>query len=301
MSFPSNTLNMKKITHIQIEPMQRQESIEIVGESFIESPQNTPVKKNRRHTTTTKINMRYNTTLTPSKMFKWQTAMEDASPRSKISGRYFHAICYRANVTRRCRDLRLETMDWKKFHMVVFDDVIVFFTASTFDFDSRLHMATIRTLRRVRIAGKSTTYFGTVKPFVVRFQTSTSRTQFRKVMKGQLEPNRSVNLSTVDTPEPMVTPAVENTSDDDDVFLPEIPKISPPFPTPTPRRRIRSLPENPVRRVRLVSSSKLNFRSLRKFGSKKKNGLKTESVRKGFLETIRQKSRALKKKFSTLN
>ena len=120
-------------------------------------------------------------------------------------------------------------------------------------------------------------------------------------MKGQLEPNRSVNLSTVDTPEPMATPAVENSSDDDDVFLPEIPKIRPPFPTPTPRRRIRSLPENPVRRVRLVSSSKLNFRSLRKFGSKKKNGLKTESVRKGFLETIRQKSKALKKKFSTLN
>lgn len=300
MSFPSNTLNMKKVTHLQMEPMQRQESIEIVGESFIESPQPTPRRNFRKMSTrsTSRINVRYNPTLTPSKMFKWQAMTDETGTRSKISTRYFHAICYRASVTRRCRDLRLETMDWKKFHMVVFDDVIVFFNASSFDFDSRLHMASIRTLRRVRIAGKSTTYFGTVKPFVVRFQTSSSRNQFRKVMKGQLEPNRSVNLSTVDAPVETV-PQPEEISDDD-VFLPVSTTQNHPTPTPVPRRRIRSLPE-PSRRVRLVSSSKLNFRSLRKFTSKKKSGSKMENARKGFLETIRQKSKALKKKFSTLN
>jgi len=306
--FNFSTLPSKVSTTIKLMPdITRRESVEIVGETILKTPE---VKKRRFSTRSkstsngsrSKMMMRYQTTLTPSRAFKWASGPEARKRHEKplpSSGRYFHAICYRASVTRRRRDLRIETMEWTKFHMVVFDDVLVFFSSPNYNFDSRVHLSSVKVLKRVRISGKSTTYFGTIKPFVVRFQTRKERSEFRKIMAGTLEPNNSVNLSSMESDAP---PIVCNLSagssedpDDDDVFLPSESSAESAVQNQTPyRRRVRSVPEENSGRVRHGSRSKMNFRSLRKALNRKGS---SSGDRAGFMETLRQKSRAFKNKF----
>ena len=259
----------------------RRESVEIVAESVL---QQTPSKK-RKFSSRSKSTRMYQSTLTPSRAFKW------SMPVQETSANYFHGLCYKANVTRRRSDLSIETMNWKKYHLVVIDDVVVFFTAPDYEFDSRVHLSAVKMLKRVRISGKSTTYFGTAKPFVVRFQTRSERKEFRTIMSGTIEANSSVNLSSVEMDSPRPISIASSSDDNDDVFLPTMNILEA---GQTPRRRIRSMPEEDSVRLRAGSRSKLTFRSLRSKLTRK-NSIKADQP--SFLDSLRNKSRRFKSKF----
>ena len=280
MFYPTNTLPANTSSVEFPLGFSRRESVEIVGETDILE---TPGPK-RRYSCSTYVRA--------PKPTKWNASKKMSD---KVSGqRYFHGICYRASVNRRRADLTVDTMQWTKLHLVVLDDVIVFFSHPNYDFESRVHFSKVKSIKRVRISGKSTTYFGAIKPFVVRFQTRAERNNFRHVMTGNICPNKSVNLSTVEPPTPIVEPPTQiagSDSEDDDVFLPSTPikTILPTSPKTPARRRIHSDPSQPGSTCE--RKAKVIFRSLRKFA---KNA---HGAERGFLDTLRRKSRALKNKF----
>ena len=101
--------------------VRRRDSVEIVSESDM---------GNFTRPSSFSFRARRKPGLTPSRAFNWHSRQKVAPSKNlpTSSSRYFHAVCYRASVTKQRKDLRLATMQWTKLNIVVFDDVILFFS-----------------------------------------------------------------------------------------------------------------------------------------------------------------------------
>ena len=252
----------------------RRESIEIIDDSILVQ---TP-RVRRSISTAAK-------TLAPSKNFSWNSKVksDQISPQiDLIKKSHFHAICYRSLILERKQQYSdIRKMKWLKMHMVVFDDVIIFFKAENYQFESRLHFSTIKAVKRIKIGGNSTTYFGTTKPFVIRFQKRSDRILFRKIVPKTYEQTKSVNLSQFELED---EDKMNLTIEDDDVF------DSPAAPTvkqTEPRTRLRAT-STPVEHSNILRTQfGHNFKSLRRMG--RSNTLKTEPKKLSFIDSMLKK------------
>ena len=74
----------------------RRESVEIVAETILKTP--TPSRKRkfstRSKSTSSRMPLRYQAGLTPSRAFKWTCVPEASRKEKSPTSRYFHAICF---------------------------------------------------------------------------------------------------------------------------------------------------------------------------------------------------------------
>lgn len=241
----------------------RRESVEIIGESSMESPVNQRSNFRRSHSKNKK--------LTPSKAMKW-------IPEQKSKSRYFHAECFRSFIRRPSKDLELSTLKWVKLHIVIFDKVLVFFSADKYEFESRVQLAAVKSIKRVRIAGKSSTYFGMGKSFVIRFQTRADRINFRNIMGVSIDLNKSMNISKISVLQKESTPITPKTQHRTIIRS---------------RPRARSTPDEHELSGSRFSKITTNFRSFR--FSKKTS---PANIRPTFLDNLKRKTKEFKKKLS---
>ena len=260
---------------------ERRESVEIFDDF--------PVQKRRFSIKSKKM--------TPSSAFSWNRDEKKAtdspnksnsnkpvpSASSEASGEYFHGICYRAPIRCSRSNISNKDLEWSKFHLIVVGDVFLFFSAPKYEFESRINISAVRSLRRVRVLGKSAIYFSTLRPFILRFQTRNERTAFSKIMPSRTNLRvPTVNLSRVEVQEADLNETVE-----EEVFI-----DGPAARTHFVERRGRffSVPdaESPRREVNARAFRSLKKTARRDNDKEKKNGI---------LSSLKKKSAQLRKRF----
>ena len=256
---------------------ERRESVEIFDDF--------PVQKRRFSIKSKKM--------TPSSAFSWNRAekkdtdspKKSCKPVPEATGEYFHGICYRAPIRCSRSNISNKDLEWSKFHLIVVGDVFLFFSAPKYEFESRIHLSTVRSLRRVRVLGKSAIYFSTLRPFILRFQTRNERTAFSKIMPSRTNLRvPTVNLSRVEIQEADLNETVE-----EEVFI-DGPAATTHF--AERRGRFFSVPdaESPARREVTARA----FRSLKKTARRNSND---KEKKNGILSSLKKKSAQLRKRF----
>jgi len=231
--------------------------------------------------------------MTPSSAFSWNRTEKTDSPKkskpvpsTESSEEYFHGICYRAPIRCSKSNISNNDLEWSKFHLIVVGDTFLFFSAPKYEFESRIHIATVRSIRRVRVFGKSALYFSTIRPFILRFQTRNERTAFSKIMPSRTNLRiPTVNLSRVEVQE-----AELNETVDEEVFVDGPAESQEKTHFAERRGRFFSVPEagSPRREVNARA-----FRSLKKTARRDSN----KEKKYGILSSLKKKSAQFRKRF----
>ncbi|CAG5105560.1 Oidioi.mRNA.OKI2018_I69.chr1.g2237.t1.cds [Oikopleura dioica] len=233
--------------------------------------------------------------MSPSNAFSWNRpdkkdteAKIKQSPKTAQVGDYFHGICYRAPIRCSKNEMNDSDLEWSKFHLIVVGDVFLFFSAPKYEFESRIHLSTVRSIRRVRVFGKSAIYFSTIRPFLLRFQTRAERSNFSKIMPSRTNLRiPTVNLSRVEIEEAEKS---FNETLDDEVFI-DGPELEEKSDMDGRRGRFFSVPEAETKR----EVDARVFRSLKK--SARKSTSKDAKKKHGILTSLKKKSAQLKRRF----
>ena len=284
----------------------RRDSVEIIGEDMM-----TPLAVRRQRISSTPsqaVLTKFKRPVYKEKRSKSsRTIMTSANqkPASSLMG-----ITHRACVNRlRKEDIQVEELEWEKFHIAIFESILVFFEGTDCRFESRIEIKNIKSIKRIRInkkVGLMLVLQNKPVSMILRFRNreirqlwyQNLRNKTSKGIRASCRSEKSFNLTNLNVS------GVEET-DDDDVFE-DITEDMPA--TPLKKNSQKNSQSGPVLpRVRALScpneekidlEHKPTFQSLRKNKKGRKNSRSESGIKskRTLFDSIKQKANKIKVK-----
>ena len=288
----------------------RRDSVEIIGEDMM-----TPLAVRRQ---------RISSTPSQAVLTKFKRPMYNKERRSKSSRTIMASstnqkpanqpksslmgITHRACVNRlRKEDIQVEELEWEKFHIAIFESILVFFEGSDCRFESRIEMKNIKSIKRIRInkkVGLMLVLQNKPVSMILRFRNreirqlwyQNLRNKSSKGIRASCRSEKSFNLTNLN-----VSGTAFEEDDDDDVFE----DITEDMPATPLKKSAQSGPVLP--RVRALScpneekidlEHKPTFQSLRKNKKGRKNSRSESGIKskRTLFDSIKQKANKIKVK-----
>ena len=287
----------------------RRDSVEIIGEDMM-----TPLAVRRQRISSTPSQAVLTKFKRPvykekrSKSSRTIMASANQKPASSLMG-----ITHRACVNRlRKEDIQVEELEWEKFHIAIFESILVFFEGTDCRFKSRIEIKNIKSIKRIRInkkVGLMLVLQNKPVSMILRFRNreirqlwyQNLRNKTSKGIRASCRSEKSFNLTNLN-----VSGTAFEETDDDDVFeditedMPATPlkkssqKNSHSGPVLVPRVRALSCPNE----EKIDLEHKPTFQSLRKNKKGRKNSRSESGIKskRTLFDSIKQKANKIKVK-----
>ena len=283
----------------------RRDSVEIIGEDMM-----TPLAVRRQRISSTPSQAVltkfkrpiYNKERRSKSSRTIMTNQIPANPKSSLMG-----ITHRACVNRlRKEDIQVEELEWEKFHIAIFESILVFFEGSDCRFESRIEMKNIKSIKRIRInkkVGLMLVLQNKPVSMILRFRNreirqlwyQNLRNKSSKGIRASCRSEKSFNLTNLN-----VSGTTFEEDEDDEVFeditedMPATPLKKNAQSAILPRVRALSCPNE----EKIDLEHKPTFQSLRKNKKGRKNSRSESGIKskRTLFDSIKQKANKIKVK-----
>ena len=287
----------------------RRDSVEIIGEDMM-----TPLAVRRQRISSTPSQAVLTKFKRPvykekrSKSSRTIMASANQKPANQAKSSLM-GITHRACVNRmRKEDIQVEELEWEKFHIAIFESILVFFEGTDCRFESRIEMKNIKSIKRIRInkkVGLMLVLANKPVSMILRFRNreirqlwyQNLRNKSSKGIRASCRSEKSFNLTNLN-----VSGTAFEEEDDEDVFeditedIPRTPlkKNAQSAVAVLPRVRALSCPNE----EKIDLEHKPTFQSLRKNKKGRKNSRSESGIKskRTLFDSIKQKANKIKVK-----